>query len=74
VLVALNRGYRYSRRSRSDDEGIRDPHYYVFPVDVVRRAQRPGASWGKVYKRHMEKPEQYRDRWDLIRLFLGLPP
>ena len=27
---------------------------------------------GKVYMRHMDEPEQYRDRWDLIHRFLGL--
>ena len=74
VLVALNRGYRYSRKSRPNDDGIRDPDSYVFPVEVVRGAQRPDASWGKVYMRHMDEPEQYRDRCDLIHRFLGLAP
>ncbi len=35
--VALNRGYRYSRRGNVEDgdDGRRVPEVYVFPVDVV---------------------------------------
>lgn len=74
VLVALNRGYRYTRKA-APGSGVQPPDYYVFPADVVRTAVHPSSSWGrseKVFLNRMDNPDQYKDRWDLIRGFLKL--
>ena len=70
VHVALNRGYRKPKKKHGDDDGKREPYYYVFPIAIARAAQSAKSTWGKVFKRNMEEPEQYRDRWGLIRDFL----
>lgn len=72
VFVALNRGYRYRRKRSSPDDGRRAPDFFVFPTAVVESAKDPKSKWGKAYLRRMEDPEQYRDRWDLIRSYLGM--
>jgi hypothetical protein len=76
VLVALNRGYRYRRKTPSDAAGRMDPYFYVLPVSVVEEAQElyktrnPGDQWGKVFLKDMQNSDQYLSRWDLIKLFL----
>jgi len=72
VFVALNRGYT-SRRLRARAGGRRAPDFYVFPTRVVERAQYARSRWGKVFLRHMDDAERYRDRWDLIRRHLRMP-
>ena len=47
VLVTLNRGYRYRKKITKQDDGKREPQFYVFPVDIVRAAQDAKSSWGK---------------------------
>jgi len=72
VHVALNRGYRVRRKKHGDDDGKGVPQFYVFPIDVAKAAQSEKSTWGKVFKRNMDDPEQYRDCWDLIRSFLEM--
>ena len=71
VHVALNRGYRHSRRLRLD--GRQPPRVYVLPVKVVRTAQDPKSSWGKVRLTDIPDADEYVDNWPLIRKFLRLP-
>ena len=70
VFVQLNRGYRYRRKQTQDDDGRREPRFFVFPVVVIQTAQVPGSTWGKVFLRHVEDYESYENRWDLIAEFL----
>jgi hypothetical protein len=74
VLVQLNRGYRYRRKQTPEDDGRREPRFFVFPVAVIQAAQVPGSSWGKVFLRHVEDCESYEHRWDLIAEFLEATP
>jgi hypothetical protein len=74
VFVALNRGYRYRRKASASDEGRRSPEVYVFPVEVVRDAQRPTSTWGKVFLPHIDDVERYLDNWGLIKKRLKLSP
>lgn len=63
IVVKLNRG-------KKDGTGdVRDPEYFVFPVDVVKAAPRT-KDWGKVNFNKIEELESYRERWDLIVAFL----
>jgi hypothetical protein len=71
VLAVLNRGYRYRKRNPGDDDGVRPPEFYVFPVDVVVAGRHPGSKWGKVFLRNMQEPDRYRDDWGAIKRFLG---
>ena len=73
VHVALNRGFRYGRRT-SEERDKRSPLVYVFPVEAVQRAQSPGNSWGKVRLRAIPGYESYVDNWDLVRAFLAAAP
>ena len=74
VFVALNRAYRYRRKRTNEDTGRREPQFYVFPVEVVREAQDPASKWGKVFLKHMEKPDRYVSEWEAIKEFLELEP
>jgi hypothetical protein len=72
VHVALNRGYRFSKRkTKVNGSGKRSPDFYVFPVEVVRAAQNIGDKWEKVMIRNIPEVERYKDNWDLIATFLG---
>ena len=70
VLVQLNRGYRYHRKKHQGDDGRREPKFFIFPVEIVKGAQVPDSSWGKVFLRHISDCELYENRWDLISEFL----
>lgn len=70
VFVALNRGYRYRKKQTLDDDGRKEPSFYIFPVAVIQSAQDPNNSWGKVFLRRIEDVEQYRNQWRLIPSFL----
>lgn len=71
VHVALNRGYRFGKKPRQGETGIKDPEFYVFPVDLVRAALNPASKWGKTYIRKIPDLERYRSAWPLIREFLA---
>jgi hypothetical protein len=72
VFVALNRGYRYRRKTTATDDGKRAPELFVFPTRIVELARDPRSKWGKAFLRRKDDPHQYRDRWDLVRTFLAL--
>jgi hypothetical protein len=44
----------------------------LFPVEVVRKAQKPENTWGKVFLRDIPVVDAYIDNWDQIRSFLSL--
>lgn len=70
VHVALNRGYRFGRKTTNSDDGVHEPSYYIFPVDVVRSAQNVGDKWGKVTITNIAEFEKYKNNWKLIASFL----
>lgn len=70
VMVALNRGYRYRKKATADDPGVRDPEFYVFPVDVVKAAWRPDDTWKKVRMNDIPDLDSYKSNWKLIAEFL----
>ena len=81
VLVALNRGYRYSRAKRTArdpmDTGECPPNFFILPMAVVVKASELGGTWGtssKVLRRSVPDWEQYQDAWHLIVETLGLHP
>jgi hypothetical protein len=71
VLALLNRGYRYRKRAAAEDDGVRPPQFYVFPVDVVRAARHEKSEWGKVFLRNMADPSQHLENWEAIEEFLS---
>lgn len=72
VLAALNRGFRFKRdRAGAMIEGGRGaPRFYCFPTEVVRAAQNPNDSWGKVPLTRIPNVESYVEAWGLVRLHL----
>ena len=71
VHVALNRGYGFGRIAKGDDTGVRAPEFFVFPVDVVRKARNPKSTWGKTKITHIPDYMDYRENWKLIKSFLS---
>lgn len=72
IHVALNRGYRFSRRGKLEGAGSgkKSPEFYVLPVSVVKAAQNVGDKWGKVMIRNIPNIESYRDNWGLIASYM----
>lgn len=66
IHVALNRGYRFAKKGKSEDSGKKSPEFYVLPVSIVQAAQNVGDKWGKVGIRNIPDIESYRDNWGLI--------
>ncbi len=64
VFVTLNRGY--SKIGKNLETGIKDPDFYIFPIEYVKSIQNENSSWGKITKSKMTDFEQYENRWDLI--------
>jgi len=69
ILVALNRGFRYTSKS-DDSNGIRNPDIYIFPINVIRQSRKDTSGWKKVYLRNIPDYNQYKDNWLLIESFL----
>ncbi len=59
VVVLLNRG------SKDGKKAVRDPEYFVFPVQVARKWRQ--SDWGKVRLSGIEEINQYRDAWGQIK-------
>ena len=76
VLAALNRGNRYRRSAGTvpPEQGRQPPHFFVFPVDIVRSAQVPQSKWGVVRLSHIPDLEDYRNAWWRISEFLSGAP
>mgnify|MGYP006943078669 CR=1 FL=1 len=68
VVVLLNRG------SKDRKKEIKQPEYFVIPVDVVKKAHNTKSSWGKVLLKDIPNLEQYRDNWPLVSSFLKKKP
>jgi len=66
VLAKLNRG---DKRGRLE---VKDPEYFVFPTAVLRDVPRDG--WSRMELKNIPQFEDYQDKWDLIRDFLGVKP
>lgn len=66
VHVALNRGFRFGKSPKPGDDGIREPIFYVFPVEIIRTAQNANDKWGKVTISKIPEHEKYRSNWSLI--------
>lgn len=66
VLCRLNRG------TKKGTGEVRDPDYYVFPVNVVLEVWNPEDPWGKIMLKRIPSWERFQNRWDLISDFLGL--
>lgn len=71
VHVALNRGYRFGKRPKDGDLGIRDPEYYVFPASVIPPARVDRDSWNRVAITKIPNHERYRNNWRLIAEYLS---
>ncbi|MCG9792124.1 hypothetical protein [Flavobacterium algicola] len=69
VHVALNRGYRFSKKKNLKDNGIKSPTFYVFPVDVLKQV-RNETGWNKVQIKKVKNLESYIDNWQLIKDYL----
>jgi hypothetical protein len=65
VLVALNRGIP-NRKKSIEGVTVKEPNFYVFPIDYVLKIRDEGNSWGKITKKRMIEFERYENRWDLI--------
>lgn len=72
VFVALNRGYRSAKKKKasSEDSGVREPEFYVFPAAVVETAPRK-KKLGKLFIRTIRDHQDYRDAWHLIKAHLS---
>ena len=70
VFVALNRGYRYAKAKTSQDIGIMEPNYYVFPAELTQLVQKGGSGWNKVHLRDIENIGDYSNAWPIIVNFL----
>lgn len=64
VLVTLNRGYSKKRKNKED--GIKDPDFYVFPIEYVKSIRDEKNTWGKITKSAMTNFSKYANKWDLI--------
>ncbi|MBP7722477.1 MAG: hypothetical protein KA155_08060 [Alphaproteobacteria bacterium] len=65
VHVAFNRGIRKQKRVLDDTKSPIE--YYVFPIELIRKALLPS---NKINIRNIFEHEKYKDRWDLIKEFL----
>lgn len=71
VHVALNRGYRFSKKTTREGDGVRNPDFYVFPVNLVKEAQSENSKWGKVKIPNIPEHDTYLNKWQLIADFLN---
>ncbi len=68
VFVPLNRGY--PRPKKNGDAGIREPEFYILPIDYIHKVRDPDNQWGKIVKSRLVGLDQYKDQWGLIQKFL----
>ncbi len=71
VLVTLNRGIPGSSNKRVGID-IKEPDFYIFPIEYVLEIRDKENSWGKITKARMIEFEHYRNKWDLIEMKLEL--
>lgn len=70
VHVALNRGYRFGKKKRINDDGIKSPTFYIFPINIIAKA-RNEKGWNKVQIKKVENLNDYIDNWKLIKDYLS---
>ncbi len=70
VHVALNRGYRFSKKNNIKDNGIKPPTFYIFPIEIIAKA-RSEVGWNKVQIKKVENLEKFIDNWSLIKNYLA---
>lgn len=70
VHVALNRGYSFRKKTNNQDNGIKPPTFYIFPIDIIKKV-RNEKGWNKVQIKRVENLESYIDNWQLIKNHLS---
>lgn len=70
VHVALNRGFSFGKKATEKNSGIKDPEFYVFPVDVIRAIRNEKSNWGKTHIRKIVNLVYYLNNWKLVKEFL----
>lgn len=65
VLVTLNRGIPGVSKKRIGID-IKDPDFYIFPIEYVLDIRDIENSWGKIRKSRMIDFEQFKNKWELI--------
>ena len=68
--VALNRGVRFRMTKKAISETVKDPEYYIFPVNIIKAAQNSKSRWGKVRITNVPNYQKYKNNWKLIVDFL----
>ena len=68
VFVHLNRGNRFGTKFIAKQS----PEIFVFPIDVVAAVRRDDG-WRKVMTKKIPERDNYRENWDLVRVFLTAP-
>jgi hypothetical protein len=51
-----------------------DARPFVFPAKKLKSLIKLSGGWSKVALADIPRYERYKDRWDLIRKFLKIPP
>lgn len=69
VHVALNRGYRFKKKGKLEESGVKPPTFYIFPVDILKKI-RSEAGWNKVRIKKITNLSSYIDNWSLIKEYL----
>lgn len=64
VLVALNRGIPNKKNLADND--IKDPEFFVFPIEYVLEVRDEENDWGKITKSKLKDFEKYENKWELI--------
>lgn len=72
VFVELNRGYRYSKKSLTEN-GRCDPRFFVLTQEATRGAIYSKSNWSKAFLKLIDGVETYQNAWGLIRNFLHKP-
>jgi hypothetical protein len=70
VHVALNRGFSFGRKPTELNNGIKEPEYYVFPVDIVKNIRNEKSNWGKTHIKKLTNLNFYINNWTLIKDYL----
>ena len=67
VYVRLNRGRKYTKRKPAPPSA---PEYYVIPTEIAEGLPKTG--WGQARLHELPDRGDYRDRWDIVKDFLGM--
>ncbi len=70
VHVALNRGFSFGKRATETNTGIKDPEFYIFPVDIIKSIRNEKSNWGKTHIKKVVNLSYYLNNWKLVKEFL----